>query len=226
MDPFTDSQQLANWTASILVARHLDEVANWRMVEYWIQVELFRAVQSGSAPDWHHIGDFEHPYYTGLPKSGSKTNTKWIDLVFSRPNPKTPETVVWCELKDLGRSRATAKSNAKGLGIDLAALWALDPIKTKELWLNPPAHSKDRGRLLEWNQSGNGLAKAKHMISQIALCHKSLCAEMAVELMKELWLSSFASRTGVSLPSNSYSIATSETGKFVVFGLVGEPAYG
>ena len=226
MDPFADSQQLADWTTSTLVARHLDQIANWRMVEYWIQVELFRAIQSGGAPDWHHIGDFEHPYHTDLPKSGSKTNTKWIDLVFSNPNPQKPEKVVWCELKDLGRSRDTAKNNAKGLGNDLAALWALDPLKTMELWLNPPPHSMDRGRLQEWNRSGNGLAKARHLILQIALCHKSLCAEIAIETIKDLWMNTFALKTGASISADSYSIATSETERFIVFCLVGKPAYG
>ena len=75
MDTFSDSQALANWTASILRAGRIDEIASWRMVEYWFQVELYRAAQSGKAGGWQHIGNYEHPYHTDLPRSGSKTNT-------------------------------------------------------------------------------------------------------------------------------------------------------
>lgn len=225
MDPFFDSQALANWTASILRASRIDEVASWRMVEYWFQVELYRAAQSGKAGAWQHIGNYEHPYHTNLPRSGSKTNTKWIDLVFAESRPESPSKVVWCELKDLGRSQGTAENNAKGLGHDLGALWAIDPKQTKELWLNPMPHSLDRGRQNEWNRFGHGIDGGTQMISQIVLCHKSLCAELPLQRIKELWLGSFVSRSKVSQPLASFSIEVSETDEFAVLGLVGKPAY-
>ena len=56
----------------------IDDIADWRMLEYWMQVELYRAIQSGTGGSWRHIGDYEHPYFTDHPKSGAKTNTKWI----------------------------------------------------------------------------------------------------------------------------------------------------
>ncbi|WP_143421409.1 hypothetical protein [Halovibrio salipaludis] len=225
MDPFADSQALADWTATILRAGRIDEIARWRMVEYWFQVELFRAAQSGKAGAWQHIGDFEHPYHTNLPRSGSKTNTKWIDLLFAEPNPESPRRVVWCELKDIGRSQGTAENNAKGLGHDLAALWAIDPKKTKELWLNPMPHSMDRGRLDEWNRFGNGIDGATQMISQIVLCHKSLCAALPLERIQELWQEAFASKSRLSEVIKSFPIAVSETDEFAVLTLVAKPAY-
>lgn len=225
MQPFSNPQELTEWVTSTLGARGIDEIAEWRMTEYWFQVELFRAAQSGQAGCWQHIGNFEHPYYTAIPKSGSKSNTKWIDLVFGDLKTDRPEIFLWCELKDLGRSPGTAKQNVRGLGADLAALWALDVKKTKDLWLNPSAYSMDRGRLAEWNEYGESLDSARHLVSQISLCHKSLLSDTSIEEIKELWLNAFVTRTGQSFAKDCFDIATLETKEFVVFGLLGEPAY-
>lgn len=149
LTPFSDSNTLADWAAENLGVRGIDEVSEWRMLEYWFQVEIFRLAQSCMAGTRHHIGNYEQPYHTELPRSGSKTKTKWIDLVLANPAPEAPEAIVWVELKDLGRSKSTTINNAKGLGHDLAALWALSPDKTKRLWLSPQPHSIDRGRLDE-----------------------------------------------------------------------------
>jgi hypothetical protein len=64
------------------------------MLEYWFQVELYRAVQIGASSSWQHLGFFEQPYYTELPRTGSKTNTKWIDLVCASPNAIEPELIL------------------------------------------------------------------------------------------------------------------------------------
>jgi hypothetical protein len=166
-DPFLNSENLSSWAAKHLGERGIDEVADWRMLEYWFQVEIFRLTQLGLAGAWCHVGHYEQPYHTELPHSGSKTKIKWIDLVLARPGPENPDAVVWVELKDIGRSKTTTANNAKGLGHDLAALWALSPIKTKELWLNPQPYSMDRGRLDEWNKFGPNLDRGEQFIAQI-----------------------------------------------------------
>lgn len=224
MNPFSDSQVLANWAASTLGACRIDEVARWRMLEYWFQVELFRAVQSGKAGAWQHVGNFEHPYHTNHPRSGSKTNTKWIDLVFAEPGPEGPKKVVWCELKDIGRSQGTVENNAKNLGNDLAALWSIDPERTRDLWLNPQPHSMDRGRLEEWRRFGERIDGGEQLIAQIVLYHKSFCTELPLDRIVELWMASFAAKSKASTAIDPYSIASSETDAFVVLGLVGKPA--
>jgi len=220
MNPFLSSKSLSEWSAHNLKDRGIDEVADWRMLEYWFQVELFRLAKQGRAGSWHHIGNFEHPYHTDLPRSGSKTKTKWIDLVFAEPNPSQPNTIVWIELKDIGRSKNTVVSNAKGLGHDLAALWALSPTKTKDLWLNPQPHSIDRGRLEEWNKFGPYLDQAKQLIAQIVIGPIALEDHMSPEKIIDAWLESFLLRTGSNAPAPE--VAVEKTEKFYVYGLVTE----
>jgi len=41
--PISSSAEIAEWAAEVLSARGIDEVATWRMLEYWLQVELYRA---------------------------------------------------------------------------------------------------------------------------------------------------------------------------------------
>ena len=221
VNPFADSDSLAAWASQTLAARGLDEVAKWRMVEYWFQVELFRAVEAGQAGTWRHIGDFEHPYHTALPKSGSKTKTKWVDLVLGTPCIRSPEAVVWIELKDLGRSANTALNNARGIGHDLAALWACDAAATKDLWLNPAPHSLDRGRVAEWAELGPGIACPNQLLAQIVIAHKGLSIDSASEAIKRAWLGSFSSRTGVLAADANYEISQAETDAFTVYALVG-----
>ena len=119
--PLQNSRALAAWAASVITAAgKIFEVAQWRMLEYWMQVELYRAVQSGYAGKWKHLGDHEQPYFTMLPRTGSKYNTKWVDLVFAEPSLKQPRQIVWIELKDIGRSQHRLQANASGLGQDLS----------------------------------------------------------------------------------------------------------
>ena len=219
-DAFNSSVALSVWSANTLQRRGIDEVARWRMLEYWMQVELYRAVQDGDAGAWRHVGDFEHPYYTEHPARGSKLKTKYIDLVLAEPCPSAPARVVWVELKDLGRSHTTLSTNAKGLGHDLAALWALSPSRTKELWLSPLPHTIDRGRFEEWRQFGPGIASGQHLIAQITLCHKGLLSNVADVEVKSQWLDAFQYRSGSGDWGGAYEIATAETEQFVVFALV------
>ena len=107
------------------------------MLEYWMQVEIYHAVEKGQAGNWRHLGYYEQPYYTSTPLSGSKTNIKWVDLVFVSPNLEKPKRIIWIELKDLGRSTDRIISNAKVLGHDLAALYHLNTVETKRVWMTP-----------------------------------------------------------------------------------------
>ena len=66
-DPFSSSKALSEWSSRILSAQGIDQIAHWRMIEYWIQVELFRAVESNHGGAWRHFGTFERPYYTISP---------------------------------------------------------------------------------------------------------------------------------------------------------------
>ena len=222
IDPFSNSKSLAEWSATQLQRRGLDEVADWRMLEYWFQVEIYRSVQAGLAGQWHHIGNYEQPYHTEFPRSGSKTKTKWIDLVFARPNPDNPEAVVWVELKDVGRNEKTAANNVKGLGDDLAALRAMKITATKELWLQPQPQSMDRGRLEEWNKYGQSIDCGKQLIAQIVISPKSMEYMLSAEEIKSTWLQSFISKVGDIAPHESFEIGHHETEKFVVFGLVAD----
>ncbi len=100
------------------------------MLEYWMQVEFYSAIESDSACPWNYFGEYEQPYFTQTPKPGSKHKIKWIDLVFAEPIKKNPKQIVWVELKDIGRSEHTVMANAYGIGIDLAALFTIEPAKT------------------------------------------------------------------------------------------------
>ena len=143
VDPFESAECLAAWVAEVLTSRGIDEIADWRMLEYWFQVELYRAVSRGLAGDWDHLGDYEQPYFTRIPRS--KSNTKWIDLVFRSPREGPVERTLWIELKVLGRNANTLRTNAIGLGKDLAAPlagnrstsnWAAHKRRSRK-WLKP-----------------------------------------------------------------------------------------
>lgn len=222
LTPFSDSIALSSWAAENLGLRGIDEVSEWRMLEYWFQVEIFRLAQSRKAGSWRHMGNYEQPYHTELPRSGSKTKTKWIDLVLASPVPEAPEAIVWVELKDIGRSKATMTNNAKGLGHDLAALWALNPEKTKQLWLSPQPHSIDRGRFDEWNKYGPGLNGALHLIAQIVIGPKAIDGGTTPDEIAHTWSAAFLQRVRNFAPAHAPCISRNETEKFHVFGLVAE----
>lgn len=221
--PFSSSKDLSEWSSRILNEQRVDQISNWRMIEYWMQVELYRAVESGDSGEWRHYGNFEQPYYTTIPRSGSRYNIKWIDLAFASPTLNEPEKIVWIELKDIGRSPHTLVYNARGLGQDLSALYTIDPIKTKEVWLNPPKHVLDKGRTDEWSELSKGFEKAQHLISQIVLVPLFLLDTGLEDQLRENWLMTFRNRITTLGEILQIDIQYEDTDKFRVFALVMKP---
>lgn len=219
-DPFSSSADIAAWAAGVLSARGIDEVASWRMLEYWVQVELYRAIEAGAAGIWRSLGEYEQPYFTDHPNSGSKTKTKWVDLVIAEPDLKSPNRIIWIELKDVGRSEHRIVANARGLGNDLAALWLLRPEQTQQTWLNPPSHVIDRGRLQEWNTYGPGLSNTRHLIAQIVIVPLSAWKFMPPDEMEGIWRDQFKQRTKINSYEAGVVIARGETGLFAVHALI------
>ena len=77
-NPFANSENLSQWVASALKTRGLDDLYQWQMLEYWMQVELYRAIESSQAGNWRHFGNYEQPYHTNCPRSGSKNPIKYV----------------------------------------------------------------------------------------------------------------------------------------------------
>jgi len=219
-DPFENSETLSAWTSDVLVQRGIQEVAKWRMLEYWMQVELYRAVEAGHAGGWRYLGEYEQPYYTKIPRSGRKYNTKWVDMVLAELNLDSPGRVVWIELKDVGRSEHTLEPNLKGLGRDLAALYTLNPIKTKEIWMNPPPHAVDKGRQEEWNFCASALDVDDHLIAQIVIVPQVMVNEVGGQFVSHNWLDSFEKRATVESTKHGIHIAQTDRGGFSTFALV------
>lgn len=193
INPFSSSDALASWASAILVDQNIDQIASWRMLEYWMQAELYRTATNGQAGAWKYIGEYEQSYHTETPRSGSKTNTKWVDLIFGELENELPKRVVWIELKDLGRSKGTMEANLKCVGMDLAALYGLRIPETRQLWLNPPPHAVDKGRQNEWNSISPWLDVSEHLIAQIIIVPHSLIEKNPDEISK-IWLDAFEAR--------------------------------
>ncbi|MFC1776135.1 hypothetical protein ACFL3I_02185 [Pseudomonadota bacterium] len=218
VDAFESPGTLAKWAAGVVVKAEISEVARWRMLEYWMQVELYRYLEKGTVGEWKHLGEHEQPYYTTLPRSGSKFNSKWVDLVVAEPSLERPQRIVWIELKDIGRSEHRLKANASGLGQDLAALYRLDPQMTQDLWLRPPPHIVDIGRAAEWERFADGIVSADHLIAQIVLVPKQFANEEHEAVLIENWLKTFKSRTGSNLKADK--IVRAEAGEFSIYATV------
>ena len=223
IDQFSNSKNLTEWSSQVLIQQDIDQISNWRMVEYWMQVELYRAIEQDNETQWRHFGDFEQPYYTAIPRSGSKYNVKWVDLVFAKPELKQPEQILWIELKDIGRSPHTVVTNSRGLGQDLSALYTLNPSTTKAIWENPPEHVVDKGRTEEWKQLSEGIVNAKHLIAQIVLVPLSFTANDGMNLILENWLTTFKNRTEHLEHDPQIDIHFKDTSIFKLFGLVMKP---
>ena len=71
-------------------------------IEYWFQVELYRAIQSGSAGPWRHLGTYEQPYRQSAIKT--KTGWKWADFVLVRDQDDGQRKDLWEEPKGRGRA--------------------------------------------------------------------------------------------------------------------------
>lgn len=207
----------------MLSQKGIDQISTWRMLEYWVQVEIYRAIEAGAAGPWRYFGEYEQPYYTGLPQSGSKSKTKWIDLVLADPDPAHPLRIIWIELKDIGRSQHTLINNARGIGYDLASVFTIDPALTRKIWENPGIYDIDRGRLLEWQKLAPGLERAVHLFAQIVLVPRYYLENSGEQSLIGVWLKTFQGRIkhlGVNPPID---IARQNTQKFIIFALVGNP---
>jgi hypothetical protein len=221
-NPFSDSNTLSDWVVNVLRRKQIDRIAKWRMLEYWMQVELYSAVEYDPECSWSYLGEYEQPYFTQIPRPGSKHKTKWIDLVFVKPSLEKPEQIVWIELKDLGRSEHTLMTNAYGVGLDLAALFTIDPLKTCEIWKNPPMHVVDKGRSSEWKELSEGIEQAKQLIAQIVIAPRHLLnANGLEEQIVKKWLTTFQNR--INAPKHKVDIADRLTDKFKVFAIVTKP---
>ena len=75
IDPFDSSQDLACWAVSVLAAARVDGIADWRMLERWAQVELYRVLRTGGARRRAYLGDYEQPYNTDQPISRQTPHT-------------------------------------------------------------------------------------------------------------------------------------------------------
>jgi hypothetical protein len=209
---------MAEWVAEVLKSRGIDEIADWRMLEYWFQVELYRAVSQGYAGDWDHLGDYEQPYFTRVPRA--KSNTKWIDLVFRSPRDGPVEQALWIELKDLGRNANTLRINAIGLGKDLAALRGIDREETLRQWKNPPPMAVDRGRMAAWVVQANAVAAATWHIGQVAIVLKGSLNLVPENEIQQLWIAESQKRcmqlTGNGVHHAPALVSHAETDKFIV----------
>jgi hypothetical protein len=218
VDRLGTAASMAAWVAEVLTSRGIDEIADWRMLEYWFQVELYRAVSQGLAGDWDHLGDYEQPYFTKLPRA--KSPTKWIDLVFRSPREGPVQRTLWIELKDLGRNSNTLRTNAIGLGKDLAALRGIDRQKTLQQWRKPPPMAVDRGRLAAWMVQADAAAKGIWHVGQVAIVSKACLKLVPADEIEQLWVAEAHKRCkplelgepGVCVPA----VARAETDKFVV----------
>ena len=219
-DPFASAEDLAPWAAEVLQTRGIDAIADWRMLEYWVQVELYRAVQLNQAGTWRHLGDYEQPCVTRIPRA--KSETKWVDLVLARERDARVERLFWLELKDLGRNPQTADINALGLGKDLAALWGIDKPATIEQWRKPPARAVDRGRLHHWSQLAESTLGADWWIGQVVIVPKQRFESVTEQNIQEPWLTEFelrVKRKRGAAPSRPV-IARAMTDAFRVYAVV------
>ncbi len=207
IEPFDDSSNLAFWSASKLSMAGVDELARWRMLEYWMQVELFQAIET--CEGLSHAGCYEQPYFTKYSRTTSKTNYKWIDLLI-----QSEREMCWVELKDLGRSSLRVKENSKGLGFDLAALTGVEIEKTVNGLIDPPPHIIDKARLKEWAELAEKVSKVNHSIAQIVMAPKSITD---VGSILEWWSDSYTRRTGVAYVSD---FGQAETKEFWIIGTI------
>jgi hypothetical protein len=213
------SKETAEWACEILTKQGIDERADWRMLEYWFQVELFHAFQSESVQGWVHYGTYEHPYFTHAPLSGSKSNFKWVDLLCATPSVAAPRQLVWLELKDVGRNPDRVNANVWALGKDLIALYEIDPTETAKAWRNPPDWVKDAGRTEEWSTLADGLEKSKFSVGQIVLAEKNLLYQYGEDRFENRWKDSWHS----SVDGHDVNIERSDTEKFAVFSIITMP---
>jgi hypothetical protein len=222
-DPFSSAKDLALWVASVLQARGVDAIADWRMLEYWMQTELFRALRLKKAAGWRHLGDYEQPYFTRIPRA--KSETKWVDLLVGHERDVALDRIIWIELKDLGRNTRTVEANAAGLGKDLAALWGISKDGTLNQWRKPPARAVDRGRQEAWKMLADTTEHADWWFGQIVLMPRQGFESITHNHIQDLWIGEFETRVKMKVLRPVIGLA--ETRAFKVYALVGQvPANG
>lgn len=219
MEFFPTSQSFSSWAADILSEAGVDKISEWTMLEYWVQVELYRAIQSGKAGKWRHVGEGEPPYFTSFPR-GRKIMWCWADLLIAEPDVYSPQRVIWIELKDLGRSPERLLPNARMAGRDLAALVGLDVRKTADGWKSPSLDIMNKGQVSEWKHCEQGLRKAVHFLAQLVIASKDLIKENREKEIVSAWLDTFHNRIKKFSYPTKPDIVRSETDKMAIFAMV------
>jgi len=219
-NPFINSFSLGQWVKNILSKSRIDTISEWRMLEYWIQVEIYRNLLEEDWVSWKPVGDYEQPYYTRNPHLGSKSNWKWADLVIWRKRNGKNE-MLWFELKDLGRSKERLDDNIKQVAFDTVALKGFDAFKTLEGWLEPPEVIRDKGRIKEWKSNSFIFDGANHRFAQVILIPLHF-ADTSDEHnnIKTTWnkfLMDILKNTNVNITHN---INVSTTQKFSIFSII------
>lgn len=222
--PFDSSASVAAWAATVLRERGIDHLADWRMLEYWMNVELYGALLGGRAGAWRHLGQYEQPYVTRYRVPGRKTDTKWIDLVLGWPSSTSPSRVIWIELKDLGRNPSTLVTNCKGLGKDLAALLGIRKPDSLVQLRQPTEFSVDRGRLKEWSDLADAIEAAEWWIGQVVIVRKETMGGSTADDLVRHWRDGFERRLKNNRPPVRApmlaEIAQDTTDEFIVFASV------
>lgn len=203
-----DLNRVLDWVTRVLEEQKVQEVASWRMIEYWFQVELFRSLRSSGLPGYDPVGEYEIPYATDFaPRTPSKRGVKWADLVaLDREHGHS----LWFELKDLGRAKSRWRFNAKSVGADLASLAMIRWAKTKSQLRAPGPMVKDAGRTDEWKRAADlldGVTNVSGVI--IALVPEALAsAEQAIRAITDSYRLSLRNSSGFPEPrfdSREYS---------------------
>ena len=185
------------------------------MLERWAQVELYRALCTGGAGRWSHLGAYEQPYNTDRPIS-RKTPHKWADLVCVAPREGTPEALVWIEMKDLGRNVDCWRPNLRRVGMDLAALLHINVESTVTTWRNPPVGVRDKGRRDEWESLADQLPHTRQIAGQIVLAQRTAVETFGEALLRQTWVRSYRAAGGDTDPT----IAVADTAHFRIFGVI------
>lgn len=167
----THLDKTITWIKSVLHERRVSEVISWRMLEYWLQVELFRSLNRLIFDDFKAEGTYEIPYVTSYsPRNREKIGVKWSDLLAIN---RKESLAIWFELKDLGRSVNRLEYNAKGVGKDLVSLYKLSWKETLNELRNPRVTSKDVNRKEEFLKVADDLEQCRHMLGIVVVIFPS-----------------------------------------------------
>ncbi len=88
------------------------------------------------------------------------------------------------------------------------------------MWLDPPAHVIDRGRLQEWEKYAPGLLKAQHFISQIVIVPNAAISNISIGDIEKIWIGAFEQRTKSTNADVGFDISRAATRSFTVYALI------